>query len=534
MRALLLTLPLWATPVLADTIVATSRISAVTIYPDGAQVTREVVFSAPAGNHEVVILDLPQFDRESVRVTSTDAKVGTFAVRFDRLPPRDDAVSAEMDAAKAQVELAEEKLRAAQAVVAGIEAEVEAQEAQIKFLTTVKANGPEMTVADVAGLSQLIGAQVLTARKAALAAQDGLPEAEKAVAEAQEALDSANAAREAVSQRANDYLPLTVTVETSSAEGHLTVITHVYDANWAPVYDLTLDRKAGTLAMERGVLVSQASGEDWMGVDLTISTARPREQFEPSELYPDHRSVYDPEKDSGNYGGMSEPIMEPAGVVSEVAMPPTRAELHYFGDTVVYHYPTPVDLASGVENLRLALDDLSFKVETLAEAVPRRDDSAYLVARLVNDSGQILLPGDAWLHRDGTLIGTTYFSQLPPGEDADLGFGAIDGIRLNRDMPQRAEGDRGVFTSSTQIEEKAVLEVENLTDEAWKVRILDQVPYSEQEDLTIRYSADPEPTEVDVDGQRGIMAWDFDLAAGEKKEVALDTVMSWPEGMELQ
>ena len=34
------------------------------------------------------------------------------------------------------------------------------------------------------------------------------------------------------------------------------------------------------------------------------------------------------------------------------------AEMSYQGDTVIYDYPTPVDLASGVENLRLALDEL--------------------------------------------------------------------------------------------------------------------------------------------------------------------------------
>jgi Domain of unknown function (DUF4139) len=79
-----------------------------------------------------------------------------------------------------------------------------------------------------------------------------------------------------------------------------------------------------------------------------------------------------------------------------------------------------------------------------------------------------------------------------------------------------------------------VLKVENLTDETWPVRLLDQVPYSEQEDLEITYSATPAPTETDVDGQRGILAWEFDLPAGATKEITLDHVISWPEGKVLQ
>ena len=66
------------------------------------------------------------------------------------------------------------------------------------------------------------------------------------------------------------------------------------------------------------------------------------------------------------------------------------------------------------------------------------------------------------------------------------------------------------------------------------MRLVDGVPYSEQEELEISYTANPAPTEVDVKGQRGILAWEFELAAGEKKAVQLDHVISWPEGKELQ
>lgn len=76
--------------------------------------------------------------------------------------------------------------------------------------------------------------------------------------------------------------------------------------------------------------------------------------------------------------------------------------------------------------------------------------------------------------------------------------------------------------------------VENLTDEAWPVRLLDQIPFSEQQDLTITYAADPAPSEVDVDGNRGVLAWTFDLAPHQTKVVKLDHVIQWPEGYVLQ
>ena len=521
----------------AETILATSRVTAVTIYPQGAQVTREVAFSAAAGSHEVLIVDLPGATEPGMlRVASPDVDLGSFALRDARLPPRDDVTLPAMLAAEDAVKVARVALHGAQAKVAGINAGIEAQEAQIKFLTGVKMNDAGATAEAVSAMSQMIGTEVLTARLAALAAKAGLPGAQEGVTEAQDDLARAEAALEALAQRDADYTALAVAVTAKGGAGHLVVTHHVYDAAWAPVYDMALDRKAGSLAVQRGVLVSQYSGEDWVGVDLTLSTARPSEQSQPTALWPELRRVVDeqgPEREvmkmtEAAGGGVA------ATMAQDAVMAVESATLAYQGDTVVYHYPTPVDLASGVENLRLALDELRFTPRIVAQAVPRYDQTAFVVATLTNDGTEILLPGAAYLYRDGALTGMAQLAVLSPGDKVDLGFGAIDGIRLQRDMPQRAEGDRGIISTSTQIEETAVLEVENLTGEAWPVRVLDMVPYSEQEELEISYSADPAVSEADVDGKTGVLAWDFDLGPGETKLITLDSVISWPEGKVLQ
>ena len=519
----------------ADTVLATSHVTAVTIYPQGAQVVREVTFTAAAGAHEVLITDMPAATvAELLRVSSGDVDLGAFALREDRLPPRQDAGSPEVLAAEDAVKVARVALQGAEGKVAGITAEIEAQEAQIRFLGAITVDGAGATAEGLSAVSQMIGTEVLTARLAALAAATALPEAEEEVSKAEEELAQAEAALDALSQRDADYVALAVAVTAKGGEGHLVVTHYVHDAAWAPVYDMALDRKAGSLTVQRGVLVSQASGEDWVGVDLTLSTARPSEQSTPSVLWPELRRVEDEVSDeqmkavADAMGGAAEATAAPEPSMVEAAT------VAYQGDTVVYHYPSPVDLASGVENLRLALDELVFAPKVVAQAVPRYDATAFVVASLTNDSKEILLPGTAYLYRDGALVGSAALAVLSPGDKVDLGFGAIDGLRLKRDMPKRAEGDRGIISTSTQIEEKAVLEVENLTGEAWPVRVLDLVPYSEQEELEISYRADPAVSEADVEGKRGVLAWDFDLGPGENTAITLTTVISWPEGKVLQ
>lgn len=522
-------------PAFADTVLATSHITAVTIYPQGAQVTREVTFTAAPGAHDLLITDLPaEIEPGLIALQSTDATLGAFALRTDRLPPRAPLTSPQIEAAKAALETAEGAQRDAMRDVDAINAEVEAQQAKIAFLNGLKIDGAGATAEGLTAIADMVETKVLTARQAALQAQSGLAAANEFVTKAKEAVDQAQSALDALSKGDEDYAALSVAVTTQGTGGHLTVKHYVPDASWTPVYDMALDRKAARLTVDRGVLVSQSSGEDWAGVTLTLSTARPSEQSTPSSLYPDLKQIGEPELQRGLMAlgdSAAAPLAKAAPVGASDGMAATMA---YQGDTVVYNYPTVVDVANGVESLRLALDQLSFTPRIVAQAVPRLDASAFLLATLTNDSKEVLLPGTAYLTRDGALVGSADLKVLAPGAKVDLGFGAIEGLKLTRDMPERAQGDRGIFTTSTQLEEKAVLKVENLTDEAWPVHLLDQVPYSEQEDLKITYTADPAPTASDVDGQLGILAWDFDLAPKEKKEISLDTVLNWPQGKVLQ
>ncbi|OZA11900.1 MAG: hypothetical protein B7Y02_08115, partial [Rhodobacterales bacterium 17-64-5] len=431
----------------ADTVLATSHITAVTLYPEGARITREVTFTAAPGPHEVLITDLPAaVEPTMIRLASPDAALGAFALRTDRLPPRAEPTTPARDAAKAAVKTAEAALAEAQAAVAAINAQVEAQEAQITFLTKLRLDAAGATADSLTAIAQMVQTRVLAARQAAQLAEAGLPAAKDGVTRASDALSQAQAALGALSKGDADYVALSVALTSTGQTTHLTVTHYTADATWAPVYDMALDRKTPTLTVERGVLVSQYTGEDWAGVDLTLSTAQPSSQSEPSPLYPELKSIGDPEpmaKSAGAAEGMADAVMSPAPVVESRV----TAAMSYQGDTVVYHYPAAVDVADGVENLRLALDTLTFTPQVQARAVPRHDATAFLVARLTNTGTEILLPGTAYLTRDGVLTGATQLASLAPGAETTLGFGAIEGLKLTRDMPKKAEGDRGIFST---------------------------------------------------------------------------------------
>ncbi|MFZ1469719.1 MAG: DUF4139 domain-containing protein [Paracoccaceae bacterium] len=529
-----------ALPAYADTITADSTITAVTVYPQGAKITRTVTFTAPtAGSHELVVTDLPGDTQAGLmQIKATEGtQFGAFALRGDRLPPREEPMTPAQEAAKAEVTRLEAAERDTYAAVEAVQARIDAANARAAFLGSFTGAMPDTaTPESLRETAAMIGAETLAARQeAALARKDYWP-AQQALTEVQEDLVKAQAALAALPARDADYTALTVAVDSAAAgEATLTVTHYIENAGWRPYYEINLTRGDDTaLTVDRSVLVTQYSGEDWAGVALVLSSSRPAEQSSPSVLWPELRGV-GPEELPMPTGGAEgdsyrmEAAMAPAPVVEAMV---ARAGME--GDTVVYTYPRAVDVASGVSDLRLPLDSLSFAPEVEARAVPRSDDSAYVMASFVNGD-EPLLAGDALIFREGVLVGgTDMLGYIAPGQEAELAFGALDTIRIKRDMPVRSGGQTGFLTTSNEQSEEAVITVENLGSESWPVRLLDQVPYTEQTDLSIEVTASPEPTETDVDAQRGILAWDFPLAAGEKKTVTLGYTMSWPKGLVLR
>ena len=545
MQRLVFALALLPTAVLAEDIPLASDVTGVTLYPNGATVTRRVPFSAPAGAHQLVLTDLPRSTPlASVRVAVEGAQMGSVSTRNDFVPPRTEETNAAIEAAEDRVELLEEELRNREAAIESIRLEAKAAEARVDFLESLgKGEGvAALDVEKLMALSEMIGSETLEALQAAQGARRRAEAAARDLKDPQEDLRRARQALAALVPEQEDRAMLAVAVRSDApAEGMLTVTYNIYEAGWQPVYDLRLERDTGDLDIERGALVYQQTGENWSDVALTLSTTRPTEQTVPGEVWPWLRRIFDPEVPVP----MPKPLVraEPeAGYAADAAMEeamveaaPVQAAAQFDGLSVTYSYPETVDVATGADNLRITLGTLEAEAEMVAQAVPLTDTNAYLMAEFTNEAEELILPThEASFYLDGRFIGKRPLDLIPAGGEAELSFGPIEGLRLERTVLGRNEGDRGMISRSTELTEEVRIEIENLTGEAWPMRVLDRVPYSEQEDLEIEWNAAPHASEMDVDGKRGVLAWEFEIAAGEEKEITLTHTLEWPEGMVLQ
>ncbi|MEL6617257.1 MAG: DUF4139 domain-containing protein [Pseudomonadota bacterium] len=537
MRSFAFALFLLPLPALAETITLDAPPTAVTAYASGAVITRTVSFDIPAGDHALVIADMPRFTTpDAIDVTLDGATVQSRSWSDQRDTPYRTPRTPEWLAAKAALDAAQDALSERDDAIALAQARAQAAQDQITFLNGISL--PDEASLDVDALraiGQLIASDGTAARTAITEANaearrlmEGRADLAFALAEAQAALEKATSPNE-------NPAALTLNVAAPQASGATLTLRYISEsASWAPVYRAYLDDDE-TLRIDRGASVRQSSGEDWADVALTLSTLSPFRGTDPGTLWPILRRIEDPEtrqvelssvRSKGAFADMAapaEPIIEEPVAVAD-----------FSGIGVSYALPGTVTIPTRDDALQIALDTLTFDASLSARAVPRINETAFRQVAFTNTSPEILLPGQATLYVDGQLVGITQMSTLPPNADTDVFFGPIEGLRLKRTVLDRNEGDRGLINRSNEEREEIRLEIENLTGRAWDIAVRENVPFSEQEDLVIDWRANPAPDVEAVDDRRGILEWNLALDPGQTQVIAIETTITWPDGMVLR
>lgn len=527
---------------LADQFVLPAPVTHVTLHPTGATVERRVPFSVPQGRHELILRGAdPGVPLADLRLSVEGAVLQTLSARRENLPPRDPVESPEVLAARGEVDRIERAIRDLEDRRSAHLAGAAAAEAKQQFLARIgdRDGIGSQDVVSLGKISTMIAEETLSAKSAALAAQQAARALDDPLKDLTKELERARQALAALVPDSGDQTELTLTITAAEpSDGLVTVSYLTPQAMWQPSYEAHLTRgETPRLTLSRVAWVAQDSQETWRDVALQLSTVDPDAPSDPSVIRPLRRRIVEPRAEktlrSADMAGAAapEPMVE-APVMAEVSAA-LGAVLD--GISVTYDYAQPVTLAPGTDAVRIPLGEIELEAEVFARATPRYDDTAFVAAAFSNETQEILLPSDrVQLYLDGSFTGVGRMPMIAAGEETELSFGPIQGLRLKSVLTGRNEGDRGVLTKSNELTEARAFEITNLTGTDWPIRLRDRVPYSEQEDLTIDWTATPQPALTDVDGQRGVLEWRFALAPGAARTLRLETRLGWPEGYVLR
>ena len=544
---------------MAAEVAATSKVDAVTVFPQGAEVTRTAKVRVDAGSHTVVFTDLPrEAQPASIRVLAkSTGSLVVGSVDSRRLAvPRTDAQAAET--ARRRIEDEIEKLRDERARIA---ADLQSAETQKAFVTNL-AQLPGRPAGPVAGpggredwgqVLALMAKELAPIQKAILDAQIRTRDVDRRIADADGRL-------RAEGPRTVERTEVKVAVTASGPlEAEMTVRYQVAEAAWAPLYDARL--ATGTRAqvpkitITRRASIQQRTAEPWEGVTLSLSTTRPTAGAAAPELrpitvdFPPDRPPPMPMAQAvpaapaaravtGLAGGARRDEVEVDAlrkkdepVMAEASVQQAQVEAGSFQATYAIHGSQSVSNTG--EARRVVIDESDFETTLMARAVPRIDERAFLYARLTVPKAAPWLPGQVSLFRDATFVGNGRLPQLAPGQDHDLGFGADDLVRVRAASVDEKRSESGILSSTKADTRNYKLSIKNLHERPITFQIQDQVPVANNQDIKVEIIARPAPTKRDVDDRRGVLAWEDKLNADEEKAIEFGYKVSWPAAKSL-
>jgi len=526
-----------AVPAQAVDVEATSVVEAVTVYPDGASVTRAVTVEMPSGDNTVVLKDFPlTLDPSSLRVEGEgDAALTIGAI--DMRPPK--------AAPPVNLPDLDKRIEALRDERANLQGAIAAATARRKFAERFAETSP-------VGIGEKAEARPIADWRAAFAAVgEEVAAADTAIREAerkQRDIDREIARLE--SERATKPpSKLEVRVDLASATAakatlHLTYA--VRNARWTPLYDARLDSgtrdRKPALELVRRAEITQATGEDWSNVSLSVSSVRSALGGKAPELNPLIVQYPTPPTPAASVSGALQDykdmrrrkVAEVAG--NEVDQVAKRADeqqavAEIGGFQVVFRIPGRVSVGAN-EGARSLLISSAIIVPDLAvRSAPVIDPTAFLEASFIQSEDAPLLPGRVSIYRDGVFVGRSQMAAAAKEEKVRLGFGADDKVKVVRSVVKRNEGSAGLILTTSKTDERTFkTAIRNGHDFPIRIAIEDQLPTSENEDIQVEMlSSTTPPTATNLRDKRGVLEWAFEASPGELKEIAFAWRIRWPK-----
>jgi uncharacterized protein (TIGR02231 family) len=511
----------------------TSAIASVTVYPDGATVTRVINADLPAGDSTLVARDFPaSLDPASLRIEgegSARLAIGS----IDSRPPRPEPPATLPDLDRQIEALRDER--------GALDDKIAAATARRKFAERFAESAP-------AGLGDKGEARPLSDWRAAFAAiAEEVAVADTAIREAgvrQRDIDR-EIARLDAQRNSNPPRKMEVRIDLAAdaaSKATLRISYTVRGARWQPIYDARLntgarDREPALELVRRAEIVQQ-TGEDWSDVALSLATAMTAKGGNAPELRPLIVRYPEPPRPLAAPAAPAPFEQSPRSKAAEGAVAPMaasapateqQATLDTGGFQAVFQIPGRVTVPAdqGAKSFRIGTTTIAPKL--VVRAAPALDPTGYLEASFTQSDDAPLLPGRIAIYRDGIYVGRGQMKLTAKDEVVHLGFGADEKISITRALVRKVEGSTGIISTAKTDEREFRITVRNGHATPVSVAIEDQMPVSEIADVQVELlPVTTPPSERDPKDRRGVLVWNFEAAPGEVQDIKLAWRVRWP------
>ena len=526
-----------------------SIIKAVTIYPSSAKVLRVATISLEAGDNDIIINNLPlNLNETSLRVSGEGQ--GTMSLGSVELLRsfQEDVVQEREKAIIDKIEELQDGRREIEDAILRSEKQFEYIQRMALGSNVKIKNDDEESSGSYKNLPlekwqeawQTLDSATAAVQERTRAAEKSLKTYDKQINKLTEELKQV-----AVNQRETRVAKLHVKSEVAT-ELTLKLTYQIHGARWEPVYDADLDTATGKMELKTLAQISQRTGEDWKGVDVTLSTLRPSAGTQLPSLNPwvldfipdiEMASPMMQKKmmrmDRGVMADMAdgeaEIVMAKAAPRKSKKMVQEESQLISTDFSAEYKVPGVISLDSGSNKRRFALTSQNLEAEVRLASAPRQDPRAMILAKTKHVGETPLLAGSLSLYRNGNFVGNTHLQQKLSGEELKLSFGEDDKVKIKfLPDPDKKRKDGLLFGKKKVVERHYQLSIHSNHDKPFEISLYDVLPVAANEDIKVKLIGDA-PTKKDVDDKKGVMSWERTLKPKQDTKLKYGYTVSYPE-----
>ena len=546
----------------AGIVETSSRVTAVTVFRDRARVTRAATFPLPAGEQRVIFRGLPSvLEPETARVSGR----GTTGIVIQSLELRREPEPSKQDPEATRIWTGIEALDHDRTLLQERLASLDVLRDLLTQLrgSLAAANGATPQRIDLALWGEGYG--FLSNRLDAISAEK-LHLAESIQKMGQEIDLRRLSLRPAAPVRRGPTFTAEIVVAAEKAGSATLALSYLSaDASWSPVYDARLLPAEERLSLAAFGQIRQETGEDWSGVEVTLSSTRPlaaldlprlaslfiRRQRPVNTLVDGVSSAISSEfidalpiagrnyQDVLTLGpgatdveGDGNPNIHGARDTDVVALPSASAVPETRSAGVVYRLPGRLDIPSDGQPHRHLIVERVLPAALEYRSAPALDRSVYLVARATIPSDLTLIPGPVQHFVDDDLVGRSNLPASPGGSPLALGFGPEERLVVERREEEKRSPKGG---DDVDLRRRFATTLTNQTGRPVTVLVTERLPISD--DAAIRIALDSRETTggaSEDDKDRGVLRWSVTLPPAQEREVVFAYSVRSPRGLPLE
>ena len=105
---------------------------------------------------------------------------------------------------------------------------------------------------------------------------------------------------------------------------------------------------------------------------------------------------------------------------------------------------------------------------------------------------------------------------------------------MSRRLQTGERSSAGLFNNKKRHERRYLIEVANHHKRPIRITVLDHLPTPLDERIEVELLKEStQPTETDVKKRKGVLAWEYDYAPGEKRTIHFGFALLHPEGLQI-